>query len=193
MHIKSGFILNGVCVVWRGWIDTQRLEGFGCLEFDEFSAYHEESMLKQQCNISANSQPQAPGRLNHLSLGAGPPLGPASANSMAAPPLGLNTSCLGPHGISPTAAAAAAAAAAGADSTHYGHAAIAAAAAAAFHQALSAGTHPATSQALHQMGASPSKLAAAHSPPGSLLPSSMNSQTLPLPPAPNHHWRTCKR
>ena len=28
-------ILNGVCVIWKGWIDLQRLDGMGCLEFDE--------------------------------------------------------------------------------------------------------------------------------------------------------------
>lgn len=28
-------ILNGVCVIWKGCIDLQRLDGMGCLEFDE--------------------------------------------------------------------------------------------------------------------------------------------------------------
>ncbi|KAK9510008.1 hypothetical protein O3M35_004883 [Rhynocoris fuscipes] len=27
--------MNGVCVRWRGWIDLERLDGVGCLEFDE--------------------------------------------------------------------------------------------------------------------------------------------------------------
>lgn len=27
--------MNGVCVVWKGWIDLQRLDGAGYLEFDE--------------------------------------------------------------------------------------------------------------------------------------------------------------
>ena len=35
VHLKSQFILNGVCVIWRGWVDLQRLDGTGCLEFDE--------------------------------------------------------------------------------------------------------------------------------------------------------------
>lgn len=28
-------ILNGVCVIWRGWIDLHRLDGMGCLEYDD--------------------------------------------------------------------------------------------------------------------------------------------------------------
>ena len=27
--------MNGVCVKWKGWLDIQRLEGLGCLEFNE--------------------------------------------------------------------------------------------------------------------------------------------------------------
>ena len=27
VHILSSFILNGVCVRWRGWLDLERLEG----------------------------------------------------------------------------------------------------------------------------------------------------------------------
>lgn len=27
--------MNGVCVVWKGWIDLQRFDGVGYLEFDE--------------------------------------------------------------------------------------------------------------------------------------------------------------
>lgn len=30
--------MNGVCVRWRGWIDLERLDGVGCLEFDEDKA-----------------------------------------------------------------------------------------------------------------------------------------------------------
>ena len=26
--------MNGVCVIWRGWIDLHRLDGIGCIEFD---------------------------------------------------------------------------------------------------------------------------------------------------------------
>ncbi|KAH9362237.1 hypothetical protein HPB48_002215 [Haemaphysalis longicornis] len=35
VHIKSSFIMNGVCVRYRGWIDLDRLDGVGCLEYDE--------------------------------------------------------------------------------------------------------------------------------------------------------------
>ena len=27
--------MNGVCVIWKGWIDLQRLDGSGYLDFDE--------------------------------------------------------------------------------------------------------------------------------------------------------------
>lgn len=30
--------MNGVCVRWRGWIDLERLDGVGCLEYDEEQA-----------------------------------------------------------------------------------------------------------------------------------------------------------
>jgi hypothetical protein len=119
VHIKAGFILNGVCVLWRGWIDLQRLEGFGCLEFDEYRAYLEDAMVKQSidkqqtCNSLANNQTNSIGRLNHH-LGAAPLLPPQSFNPATAaaavaaittnsmippPPLGLN--CLGAGGVGP--------------------------------------------------------------------------------------------
>lgn len=34
VHLKSQFILNGVCVVWKGWMDLNRLDGVGSIEFD---------------------------------------------------------------------------------------------------------------------------------------------------------------
>lgn len=109
MHIKSGFILNGVCVLWRGWVDLQRLEGFGCLEFDEYRAYLEDAMLKQQidkqqaCNNNSlmNHQNSPLSRLNHHPLGAGAHLSAAAAAAAVAanslpPPVGLNpAACLG--------------------------------------------------------------------------------------------------
>ncbi|KOX79878.1 Protein big brother [Melipona quadrifasciata] len=35
VHLRSRLIMNGVCVMWRGWIDLERLDGVGCLEYDE--------------------------------------------------------------------------------------------------------------------------------------------------------------
>uniref|UniRef100_A0A671KRF5 Uncharacterized protein n=1 Tax=Sinocyclocheilus anshuiensis TaxID=1608454 RepID=A0A671KRF5_9TELE len=34
-YIVAPMILNGVCVIWKGWIDLQRLDGMGCLEYDD--------------------------------------------------------------------------------------------------------------------------------------------------------------
>ncbi|CAH1388707.1 unnamed protein product [Nezara viridula] len=48
VHIRSHFIMNGVCVRWRGWIDLERLDGVGCLEFDEEKAMVEDAMLRDQ-------------------------------------------------------------------------------------------------------------------------------------------------
>ncbi|XP_070502292.1 protein big brother-like [Chironomus tepperi] len=48
VHIKSHFIMNGVCVRFRGWIDLERLDGIGKLEFDERRAAHEDAILKEQ-------------------------------------------------------------------------------------------------------------------------------------------------
>jgi len=35
VHLRSHFIMNGVCVRWKGWLDLERLDGVGCLEYDE--------------------------------------------------------------------------------------------------------------------------------------------------------------
>lgn len=42
--------MNGVCVRFRGWIDltNDRLDGIGCLEFDERRAAHEDAILREQ-------------------------------------------------------------------------------------------------------------------------------------------------
>uniref|UniRef100_A0A4W3HF58 Core-binding factor subunit beta n=1 Tax=Callorhinchus milii TaxID=7868 RepID=A0A4W3HF58_CALMI len=40
-------ILNGVCVIWKGWIDLQRLDGMGFLEFDEERAQQEDTLAQQ--------------------------------------------------------------------------------------------------------------------------------------------------
>jgi len=48
VHLKSQFIMNGVCVVWRGWVDLCRLDGNARLEFDDERAMVEDAMLRQQ-------------------------------------------------------------------------------------------------------------------------------------------------
>ncbi|XP_015109367.1 protein big brother [Diachasma alloeum] len=48
VHIRSSLIMNGVCVRWRGWIDLERLDGVGCLEFDEEAAAQEDAQLRNQ-------------------------------------------------------------------------------------------------------------------------------------------------
>ncbi|XP_013779489.2 protein big brother-like [Limulus polyphemus] len=48
VHITSSFIMNGVCVRWRGWFDVERLDGVGCLEYDEERAQVEDAILREQ-------------------------------------------------------------------------------------------------------------------------------------------------
>ncbi|KAG8226964.1 hypothetical protein J437_LFUL009515 [Ladona fulva] len=43
--------MNGVCVRWRGWVDLERLDGVGCLEFDEEKAQIEDMMLREQLEL----------------------------------------------------------------------------------------------------------------------------------------------
>jgi len=40
--------MNGVCVRFRGFIDLERLDGNGCLEYDERRGAHEDAILKEQ-------------------------------------------------------------------------------------------------------------------------------------------------
>lgn len=40
--------MNGVCVRFRGWLDLERLDGVGCLEYDERRAMHEDAILRDQ-------------------------------------------------------------------------------------------------------------------------------------------------
>lgn len=40
--------MNGVCVRWRGWIDSERLDGVGCLEYNEERAAQEDALLREQ-------------------------------------------------------------------------------------------------------------------------------------------------
>lgn len=44
--LKSQFILNGVCVTWRGYIDLNRLDGVGYVEFDAQRAKEEDQLYR---------------------------------------------------------------------------------------------------------------------------------------------------
>uniref|UniRef100_A0A8C2YY57 Core-binding factor subunit beta n=1 Tax=Cyclopterus lumpus TaxID=8103 RepID=A0A8C2YY57_CYCLU len=46
VYLKAPMILNGVCVTWRGWIDLQRLDGMGYLEYDEERAQQEDALAQ---------------------------------------------------------------------------------------------------------------------------------------------------
>lgn len=46
-HIKSRFIMNGVSVIFKGYIDVQRLDGAGYIEYDEENAKVEEKRLRE--------------------------------------------------------------------------------------------------------------------------------------------------
>ncbi|XP_066541620.1 core-binding factor subunit beta isoform X4 [Hoplias malabaricus] len=46
VYLKAPMILNGVCVIWKGWIDLQRLDGMGCLEYDDERAQHEDALAQ---------------------------------------------------------------------------------------------------------------------------------------------------
>ena len=45
--MRSPFILNGVCVRWKGYLDMERLDGVGCIEFDEEMANVEDAILRE--------------------------------------------------------------------------------------------------------------------------------------------------
>ncbi|XP_065064796.1 core-binding factor subunit beta-like isoform X2 [Rhopilema esculentum] len=46
-HLKSRFIMNGVCVMFKGYVDVQRLDGAGFLEYDESNSKVEEKHLRE--------------------------------------------------------------------------------------------------------------------------------------------------
>lgn len=46
VHIRSPFILNGVCCRWKGYMDLERLDGVGCIEFDEDAATLEDAIMR---------------------------------------------------------------------------------------------------------------------------------------------------
>ena len=41
-------ILNGVCIKWKGYMDMERLDGVGSIEFDEETAKVEDTILREQ-------------------------------------------------------------------------------------------------------------------------------------------------
>ena len=48
VHICTSFILNGVCVRWRGWLCLDKLEGVGSLDLDLELVQREEQLLQRQ-------------------------------------------------------------------------------------------------------------------------------------------------
>jgi len=48
VHLRSHFIMNGICVIFRGWIDLDRLDGVGSLDYDEERGSLEEAILKEE-------------------------------------------------------------------------------------------------------------------------------------------------
>ena len=51
VFLKSPFILNGVCVCWKGWVSLLHLDGMGHIEFDEERAVVEASLLPETSNL----------------------------------------------------------------------------------------------------------------------------------------------
>lgn len=47
VHLLCGFIMNGVCVKWVGWIDLDSLGGKAKLMFDEEKAKEEDELMQQ--------------------------------------------------------------------------------------------------------------------------------------------------
>eukprot|EP00914_Ancora_sagittata_P024496 GHVO01048949.1.p1 GENE.GHVO01048949.1~~GHVO01048949.1.p1 ORF type:complete len:155 (-),score=4.13 GHVO01048949.1:348-812(-) len=68
VHLKSQFIMNGVCVIFRGWVDLQRLDGAGRLEFDEERAQVEDSMLRDQIEQYNHRLREIEDRQRHLQV-----------------------------------------------------------------------------------------------------------------------------
>lgn len=53
-------ILNGVCVIWRGWIDLHRLDGMGYLEYDEERAQVTPAMAPNNGDVAIHLQIKPP-------------------------------------------------------------------------------------------------------------------------------------
>ncbi|XP_065676558.1 protein big brother isoform X4 [Hydra vulgaris] len=52
VHLKSCFVMNGVSVIFRGYIDLQKLDGTGYLEYDDYNAKIEDTILRDAVNQS---------------------------------------------------------------------------------------------------------------------------------------------
>jgi len=47
VHLRSNFLMNGVCVTFIGWIDTQRLDGAAYLDLDAERGKVEDKLLRE--------------------------------------------------------------------------------------------------------------------------------------------------
>ncbi|XP_047132917.1 core-binding factor subunit beta isoform X1 [Hydra vulgaris] len=52
VYLKSRFIMNGVAVIFKGFIDLKKLDGIGVLEFDEQQAKIEDRILRDTIDQS---------------------------------------------------------------------------------------------------------------------------------------------
>lgn len=59
-------ILNGVCVIWRGWIDLQRLDGMGFLEYDDERAQVPQVFLTRIFVVCSKSRLCVVSQRSHL-------------------------------------------------------------------------------------------------------------------------------
>ncbi|XP_030757485.1 protein big brother [Sitophilus oryzae] len=103
VNIKSSFIMNGVCVRWRGWIDLDRLDGVGCLEFDEEAALNEDRLLRQQMerysqrlrDFEDSKVPRRPDNLEELRMANN--LAAAHGHHSHLAPVAATSRCHGPQ------------------------------------------------------------------------------------------------
>jgi len=72
IHLRAPLILNGVCVRWKGWLDLERLDGVGSLEFDDENAVVEDAKLREQVESYNRRlrefEEQSKARSRHLAL-----------------------------------------------------------------------------------------------------------------------------
>ncbi|CAK8695046.1 core-binding factor subunit beta-like [Clavelina lepadiformis] len=71
VYLMAPFILNGVCVCWKGWVNLHRLDGMGHLEFDEERARVEAAQQVSNSQQQANKIPsQKPMNHKHPASGS---------------------------------------------------------------------------------------------------------------------------